>query len=133
MTDGIEPLQVARQWVEKAEEDLTNAQHTLTLKERCPFGTICFHAQQVAEKYLKSLLAYCEIPFPRSHDLLDLFRRLQNGPQIQLEPLDLAILNRYAVEVRYPGNWEPISREEAEDAVALAEKIRREIRRHLPL
>jgi len=62
-----------------------------------------------------------------------LFRRLQNGPQIQLEPLDLAILNRYAVEVRYPGNWEPISREEAEDAVALAEKIRREIRRHLPL
>lgn len=71
MTDGIEPLQVARQWVEKAEEDLTNAQHTLTLKERCPYGTICFHAQQVAEKYLKSLLIYCEIPFPRSHDLLD--------------------------------------------------------------
>lgn len=133
MTDGIEPLQVARQWVEKAEEDLTNAQHTLILKERCPYGTICFHAQQVAEKYLKSLLAYCGIPFPRSHDLLDLFRRLQNGPRIQLEALDLAILNRYAVEVRYPGNWEPISREEAEEAVALAEKVRREIRRHLPL
>jgi hypothetical protein len=47
---------------------------------------------------------------------------LQDGPIIQINPVDLGILNRYAVEARYPGDWEPISREEAEEAVMLAER-----------
>lgn len=45
-----------RAWIKKAEGDLKTAEHTLTLKERCPFDTVCFHAQQCAEKYLKALL-----------------------------------------------------------------------------
>ena len=45
-----------RAWVKKAESDLKTAEHTLTLKERCPFDTVCFHAQQCAEKYFKALL-----------------------------------------------------------------------------
>jgi HEPN domain-containing protein len=71
-------------------------------------------------------------PFPKSHDLLEIFRRLQDGPPIQLDPVGLGILNRYAVEARYPGDWEPITREEAEEAVTLAERVRAEVRRHLP-
>jgi HEPN domain-containing protein len=51
MTGGTETLHIVRQWVEKAEEDLINARHTLTLREHCPFSTVCFHAQQVVEKY----------------------------------------------------------------------------------
>ena len=133
MTDGTETLHIVRQWVEKAEEDLTNARHTLTLREHCPFSTVCFHAQQVAEKYLKALLTLDGRPFPKSHDLLEIFRRLQDGPMIQIDPLDLGILNRYAVEARYPGDWEPITREEAEEAVMLAERVRAEVRRKLPL
>jgi len=49
MTADTENLRIVRQWVEKAEEDLVNARYTLTLQEHCPFGTVCFHAQQVAE------------------------------------------------------------------------------------
>ena len=52
-----EILSAVRRWIEKAEDDLRNAEHTLTLKEDCPYGTICFHAQQCVEKYLKALLA----------------------------------------------------------------------------
>jgi HEPN domain-containing protein len=52
---------------------------------------------------------------------------------IRINPVDLGILNRYAVEARYPGDWEPITREEAEEAVLLAERVRTEVRRHLPL
>ena len=131
MTGGTETQRIVGRWVEKAEEDLTNARYTLTLKESCPYSTVCFHAQQVAEKYLKALLTFYAYPFPKSHDLLDLFRRLQNGPQLQLEQMDLGILNRYSVEVRYPGDWEPITREEAEEAVTLAEKVRSEVQRFL--
>jgi len=35
-----EVLETARQWVRKAEEDLRNAEHTLTLTEECPLATI---------------------------------------------------------------------------------------------
>lgn len=133
MTDGIETLHVVGQWVEKAEEDLINARHTLTLREHCPLSTVCFHAQQVVEKYLKALLTLQGRPFPKSHDLLEIFRRLQDGPMLPINPVDLGILNRYAVEARYPGDWEPITREEAEEAVLLAERVRAEVRQHLPL
>lgn len=67
-----ETLRVVRQWVEKAEEDLTNAEYTLTLREKCPLGTVCFHAQQCAEKYLKALLTLHAVPFPKTHHLPEL-------------------------------------------------------------
>jgi HEPN domain-containing protein len=40
---------VARQWLEKADNDLKTAQHTLTLGDDCPFDTVCFHAQQCVD------------------------------------------------------------------------------------
>ena len=55
--------------VEKAEHDLRNAEHTLTIEQDCPFDTVCFHAQQCAEKYLKALLVWKGIPFPKTHNL----------------------------------------------------------------
>ena len=45
---------------------------------------------------------------------------------------DLAILNRYAIESRYPGDWDPIYLDEAGAAVSVAEAIRREVRSLLP-
>ena len=43
---------VVREWIEKAEHDLTLAAHALKLKEKCPGDLVCFHAQQCIEKYL---------------------------------------------------------------------------------
>jgi HEPN domain-containing protein len=40
-----------RQWVEKAENDLTAATHAIKLRDKCPTDTVCFHAQQCIEKY----------------------------------------------------------------------------------
>jgi HEPN domain-containing protein len=56
-------LHVVQQWVQKAENDLTNAAHTLTLGKRAPTDTVCFHAQLCVEKYLKALLVAQEIDF----------------------------------------------------------------------
>ena len=55
MNEPPESLRWVRQWIEKAEGDLRNAEHTLTLEQDCPLDTVCFHAQQCAEKYLKAL------------------------------------------------------------------------------
>jgi len=69
MSARPETIREVSQWVEKAEHDLINARHSLRLKSRCPFDTVCFHAQQCAEKYLKALLVYESIKFPKNHDL----------------------------------------------------------------
>jgi len=59
---------VAAEWARKAENDLKNATHALKLGAECPTDTVCFHAQQCVEKYLKALLTFLGIDFPKTHD-----------------------------------------------------------------
>lgn len=63
MPDREKVLAVTREWVDKAENDLKNAAHTLTMGEKCPTDTVCFHAQQCVEKYLKAFLVCSGIEF----------------------------------------------------------------------
>ena len=133
MSVSPEIIHVVRQWVQKAEEDLITAEHTLTLLERCPFATICFHAQQCVEKYLKALLTLHAVPFPRSHDLPGIHALLPDQVVLEVSLDELRDLNRFSVESRYPGDWDPITRQEAENAVASARRIRARARAVLPL
>jgi hypothetical protein len=52
---------IVKLWMEKGDHDLINAKHTLTMRVNCPFDTVCFHAQQCVDKYLKALLMFCEV------------------------------------------------------------------------
>jgi HEPN domain-containing protein len=38
-------------------------------KEKPPCDTVCFHAEQCAEKYLKGFLTYHQIEFPKTHSI----------------------------------------------------------------
>jgi HEPN domain-containing protein len=132
MTTPRDSIQDVRRWVEKAENDLRNAENTLKMKADCPLDTVCFHAQQCAEKYLKALLVLRGSEFPRTHDLMVLLNRLPKNIGLRLDAKDIHPLDRYSVEARYPGGWEPIDRKEAEDAVSLARKTRDAVRVCLP-
>ncbi len=127
-----ETLHLTRQWIEKAEEDLLNAEHTLTLGADCPFGTVCFHGQQCAEKYLKGLLTFHGADFPKTHDLLNLLNLLPAGAKVNVDLTELSEINRFSVEGRYPGDWDPIARADASNAVSVAHKIRDAVRARLP-
>jgi len=133
MSAPPEVLRVVWGWIEKAEHDLKNAEHTLTLKEDCPFDTVCFHAQQCAEKYLKALLALHGIDFPKSHDLTELHALLPVQVRSPIPSSDLAELNPYAIETRYPGDWQPQNRQDAVQAVKLSKRIRDAAHRQLPM
>lgn len=119
-----EQAHLVRQWIEKAEEDFRNAEYVLTLEENCPLSTVCFHSQQCVEKYLKALLVCRSVPVPRNHDLIELYHRIPSDARLDLSEESLAVLNRYAVETRYPGDWDIISLREAEDAVGVASVVR---------
>lgn len=123
---------LVRAWVVKAEHDLRNAEHTLTLQDDCPFDTVAFHAQQCVEKYLKAFLVAQGIAHPRIHDLGELAALARPALALDDELDRIAVLETYAVEARYPGEWEEIDRREAEEAVATARRIRSKIRSLLP-
>jgi len=133
MIERPDPLRVARQWVEKAEHDLTTAQHTLQLKANCPFDTICFHAQQCVEKYLKALLSFHKIDFPKTHDVAELLALLPMDSRLGLRPEELAELNPYAVEGRYPGEADTEDRADAQSTIDLALKVRSAVRNALAI
>ena len=124
-------LAVARDWVRKAENDLMNAAHTLKLGADGPTDTACFHGQQCVEKYLKALLVLRAIDFPKTHDIEKLIFLLPATARTSLTAEEQAKLTEYATGARYPG-WGEIPLAEARRAVALARRLRREIRRVLP-
>lgn len=125
MTKRPEVLAIVRQWIEKADNDLKNAEYTLRMIDDCPFDTVCFHAQQCIEKYLKALLCFGGIEFPKTHDLTELCALLPHELALTEFSADLAEVSPYAVEARYPGEWDPLHRADAEQAVRVAQKFRK--------
>ncbi|MFQ5882544.1 MAG: HEPN domain-containing protein [Candidatus Methylomirabilales bacterium] len=132
MPDRDKVLIVVQEWIIKAENDLTTAAHALTLGERCPTDTVCFHAQQCVEKYLKAVLVLHRTDFPKTHDLKKLVALLpvQARPDLTNEEQDR--LTDYATGARYPG-WAPIPLSEARRAVAIARRVRKQVRSVLPV
>lgn len=122
---------VMAEWVAKAEEDLKAATHILKLGRSCPTAMVCFHAQQSVEKYLKAYLVYRGTPFPKTHDIEELIARIPNHARPSLTVEEQALLTEYAVGPRYPG-WRDVSLSEARRAVALARRVRKQIRLLIP-
>ncbi len=131
MTERPRLEDLVRSWVSKAEHDLLNIENNLAAND-IPWDTVCFHAQQCGEKYLKSLLVFQGIDFPKIHDLTELYALLSKELPLPIDPRLLDRLNPYAIEGRYPGVWEPVEREEALRAVEAARAVRDAIRRVLP-
>lgn len=132
MPDRDKVLIVVREWVEKAEHDLAAATFTLEMGEDCPTDTVCFHAQQCVEKYLKAVLVWQGTPFPKTHDVWEILLLLSEATRPALTSQQARRLKEYATVTRYPGDYEPISLEEARRAVALARRIRAAVRRLFP-
>ena len=133
MSESLERNEIVRQWVTKAENDLRNAEYTLTMQEDCPFDTVCFHAQQCAEKFLKAWLVFLDIDFPKSHDLTELAALLPEKCRFPISVDGCVKLTDYATVTRYPGEWEVLDRSDAEEAVALAQKVKEAVRQILPV
>jgi HEPN domain-containing protein len=123
---------VLREWLAKADNDLTTAAHTLALGAECPSDTVCFHAQQCVEKYLKALLVFQAISFPKSHDIRKLRALLPPKLRPTLNRTLQDRLTRYATVLRYPGAGPDVPLPEAREAVAVARRVRRQVRSRLP-
>jgi HEPN domain-containing protein len=123
MTAQPEAVRVARRWIAKADEDLAAAERLLELDDSLA-AIACFHGQQAVEKLIKALLVLAAVPFARTHDVIRLSGLLPAELALPVPLSDLAPLNRYAIEARYPIGEEPITGEEARAALAVARRVR---------
>jgi HEPN domain-containing protein/predicted nucleotidyltransferase len=119
---AAELREAASEWFRRGDTDLDFALGSVE-DERFS-APVCFHAQQCVEKYLKGYLTYRETDVGRTHSLSSLLE-----PCIALERAfaswkqPLVPFERYAVEARYPGGYEP-TRDDARSACEIARQLR---------
>ena len=115
---------------EKAAQWLNRARSSL---QRSKIGAVdpyifledlCYDAQQTAEKSIKAVFILYHIKFPKTHDigyLLDILDT--NNIFIPNDILEGRILTQYAIETRYPGDYEPITEDEYNEALKISSEI----------
>lgn len=123
-------LELVRQWLMLAKADLGNAMNTFRTEADPTYVTICFHAQQSIEKFIKSVLVFHEVEFPKTHDLGELMKLLRPHMELNRTILNPELISQYAVVVRYPGAWSEITRDQVEAALDAAFKVQRRVDRY---
>lgn len=114
-----ERIAEVRRWLLYAEEDLLAAEAALDIVGMVPRHA-CWLAQQSVEKAIKAVLILLQIDFPRRHDLDALRNLVPDGWRFKEEHYDLSTLTEWAVEARYPGEWQEAAELDAEFATQQA-------------
>lgn len=117
-----------RQWMAYAADDIRYAEHGLSILPKPPYRLVAYHAQQCVEKYFKAYLVFRNVDFPYTHNislLLELCSKFGNWT-VMLK--DSEELSSYAVSVRYPGEDDEVSEEEAIMAINIARKVQLVVR-----
>jgi len=116
-------LEYARRWVDKAKNDLLDADNNLAA-DRVPYDTVCFHCQQAAEKLLKGFLVAHGREYPLTHNLFVILDNVvEYEPSAESLRETLALLNPYAVEIRYPGDELTLTMDNASEARQAAQEV----------
>ena len=117
--------QYVLQWIEKADEDRLFV-HQLFEADSIARGTIGFHCQQAAEKYLKAFLIFHGIEPERTHNLEFLLARCSDIDTI-FSAIDLLNLTDYGVEARYPGDFLEPTVGEIKELIQVVDQIREKL------
>lgn len=83
----------------------------------------CFLSHLAGEKSLKACLIALGRPLRKVHDLLELRNQLPADHASRFDPGDLAILNTWLVEGRYPADLDEATPDEAAECVAAAARV----------
>ncbi len=115
------------EWIEKAEEDYRVALSLRRLRRHPAHNSVCFHAQQCLEKYLKAILQKECAAIRKIHALPVLLDQCTvHHPLLAAMRPDMVRLSAYAVEFRYPG--ESANEDDAKSAVEIMKRSRRDFR-----
>lgn len=104
-----------RNWLYRAREDIAVMEKLGESGIGFYTSTICFHAQQAVEKYLKSFLIFNDVDF-----LLDECRKIDNTNF----RFDFKSLTEFGVSVRYPDDFYVPGVKETEEYYKIAISVK---------
>ena len=93
-----------KNWLLRANEDISVISSLVNAGSENYTSSICFHAQQASEKFLKAYLAYYDVDFPRTHDLDFLLLECQKIDKEAFR-IDFKSLTDFGVSIRYPDDF----------------------------
>ena len=93
-----------KNWLFRANEDIAVIENLYDSGPELYASTICFHAQQAVEKFLKAFLIFHNIDFPKTHDLEFLLLECQKIDKTGFD-FDFGSLTDFGVSVRYPDDF----------------------------
>jgi HEPN domain-containing protein len=112
-----------QQWLDRARSNLERAKAG-KLSRHILYEDLCFDCQQSVEKSLKALMVFKGISFEWTHNIGILIKTLEDN---QIEITDdikkSASLSVYAVRTRYPGEEEPVTKNDFHKALNMAELV----------
>lgn len=120
----VRPHASIADWLGRAGEDRRIVEQLLRASSDIAWSGVCFHSQQLAEKYLKVLFVPAGKRPARTHDLkrlVDLLRAL--GYDLPDLSDECSALNDYAVDVRYPEDSPIPTEAQGRAAWAAAQRI----------
>ncbi|HBF36844.1 MAG TPA: DNA-binding protein [Firmicutes bacterium] len=110
-------------WLAMAKKDFHAAQ--VLFEHNIDNSLVCFHCQQAIEKYLKGYLLKNSKLLCEGHGLIKLCKMCEQfNEHFQIYLKDVAFINEYYIETRYPAD-EPliIPDEDTRECIAITEKI----------
>lgn len=117
---------LVKNWLARANNDLKTAKDEMDT-ENPTTDTICFHAQQCVEKYLKAYLVLHQKHFRKIHNiakLIELCKEIDSDFD-KVYAFGADNLTVYAVEIRYEEEFYFPDVEETKEAIDIAEKVQK--------
>lgn len=119
-------------WLHKADHDLLNINNNLAASE-IPWDTICFHAQQIAEKVLKGFLVYHGRDLLKTHDLVALLAQCVTlDSNLATLESDCRALTSFGIAARYLDDLFEPTEQDGRDMVQAAQRVRTVVLAKLP-
>jgi HEPN domain-containing protein len=84
------------------------------------YEDLCFQLQQAVEKAFKGLLIYYGVEPEFTHNIGFLLNKLEERIEIPENIKISTDLTKYAVQTRYPGEYDDITKEEYEKSLKIA-------------
>jgi HEPN domain-containing protein len=106
------------EWIERAKGSLEIAQ--VKIVGHIHYEDLCFQAQQAVEKATKGLLIFYGVEPEFTHNIEILLTELEKFTMIPQNVQQAMKLTTYAVQTRYPGEYDEITKEEYEKSVKIA-------------
>ena len=118
------PTEYVKNWFLRADEDLAVIEAIINEDNISP-NSICFHAQQAGEKYLKGFLAHHALHVRKIHSFKTLIIECINIDQDFKELLESAsTLDQFYIESHYPDDYVEFSLAQAREGYVEAKKIK---------